>query len=118
MYGVDVLDLGSPRLTWDRLARLIQHLPPDAATVAAVSGPAAQWGSTEYLLALVVDALNVGNWQRIGDKKAPKPTPLPRPGEPDRRSRRRTKLSKDEVHRRLLAQLAERKEREAVSDAR
>ena len=115
VYGVDLLDLGTTRLKWDRLARLIQHLPPDAATVAAISGPAAQWGSTEYLLALVVDALHVANWQRVGDKKAKAPTPLPRPGDPERRALRRTKLSQPEIHRRLRAQLARRQREHELS---
>lgn len=38
------------------------------------------WGLTEHLLASAVDALNAGNWQRGGDRHAPKPKPVKRPG--------------------------------------
>lgn len=33
-----------------------------------------------YLHAAQVDALNVANWQRAGDKHKPVPEPIPRPG--------------------------------------
>lgn len=60
---------------------LIEHLPPDAATVLAVSGPIAEWSTTEYLLAQIFDALAIGNWQRGQGKDADRPKPFPRPGE-------------------------------------
>lgn len=39
------------------------------------------WTITDYLLAAVVDALQAANWQRSGKKNAPKPKPVPRPGQ-------------------------------------
>lgn len=43
------------------------------------------WGLSEQLLAAIVDALNVGNWQRSAQgvekgKQPKKPSPIPRPG--------------------------------------
>lgn len=39
------------------------------------------WGPAEYLLALIADELAIANWQRQGKKGAPRPKPLPRPGD-------------------------------------
>lgn len=43
-------------------------------------GDFADWGVEAYLLALVADAVNAGNWQR-GGGKGPKPQPIERPSE-------------------------------------
>lgn len=42
--------------------------------------PDSVWTAEMHLLASVLDTLAVANWQRGGDPKAPKPTPLKRPG--------------------------------------
>lgn len=47
-----------------------------------------QWTVDTYLLALAVDALNGANWQRAGDGKSKRPTPIPRPGEDEARAER------------------------------
>lgn len=39
------------------------------------------WSIEGQLLASVIDALHVGNWQRGGRKSAPKPKPIKRPWE-------------------------------------
>lgn len=44
------------------------------------------WGPAEHLMATVIDSLAVGNWQRSGDKNAPRPKPVPRPGAKKRMS--------------------------------
>lgn len=41
------------------------------------------WGPAEVMLAAVVDLLAAGNWQRGGNKSAPRPKPWPRPGVSD-----------------------------------
>jgi len=41
----------------------------------------ASWSVTDHLLAAVVDVLQAANWQRAGDSKAPRPKPIPRPGD-------------------------------------
>lgn len=48
-----------------------------------VVGEQARWGLTEQLLATAVDVLQAANWQRGGNKNAPKPKPIPRPGVTD-----------------------------------
>lgn len=48
----------------------------------AVLGEQADWMVTDYLLAAVVDALAIGNWQR-GGGKGRRPRALPRPGVKD-----------------------------------
>jgi hypothetical protein len=39
------------------------------------------WTLHEYLTAALVDAINVGNWQRGGDPKSPPPEPVRRPAD-------------------------------------
>lgn len=65
-----------------RLAALVRHLPRDSATVRAVE-PAAQWSDLEHLVASLLDATRAANWQRGGDKRAPRPAPVRRPGQPE-----------------------------------
>jgi hypothetical protein len=82
---VDILDLGTPRLTWRRLGVLIRQLPPTSATWVSREGGDALWGLTEQLLAAVVDALNLGNWQRAAagaakGQQPKRPSPIARPG--------------------------------------
>lgn len=50
-------------LSWRRLAALIVALPSDSATVrgVGVKGTESLWGSTEHLLASVIDATQMGN---------------------------------------------------------
>lgn len=59
---------------------LIRHLPRDAPLWREVHGDDMQWGLNEQLLAVIADYLALSLWQQAGDKKAKKPTPLPRPG--------------------------------------
>ena len=39
------------------------------------------WTLQEYLTAALIDAANIGNWQRSGDAKAQPPTPVRRPAD-------------------------------------
>jgi hypothetical protein len=57
---------------------LLIHLPQDAASV-KIRDPGA-WDLTDQLLAGIHDLLAAANWQRSGDKRIPRPKPLPRPG--------------------------------------
>lgn len=43
------------------------------------SGGDHSWTNEAHLLALVADAIQFGNWQRVGDENATKPKPIPRP---------------------------------------
>lgn len=45
-----------------------------------MQGDFAEWGVAEYLLALVADAINMGNWQR-GGGKGPRPQAIERPND-------------------------------------
>ena len=72
--------LGSKRLSWVDLAAFIQHAPQGSAVFRAVAGDSAPWGLSEQLLASVLDVLNMANWQRGGNKNAPRPKPVKRPG--------------------------------------
>jgi hypothetical protein len=74
-------------------------------------GADADWDLTSYLLAGTFDALQVGNWQRAGDKKAPRPRPFPRPGvRADDRIGNTAKLDQDDVRRRLALRAPKREE--------
>jgi len=46
----------------------------------AQAGEAVEWGHVEHLLAAIVDVLQAANWQRAGNRNAPKPQPVRRPG--------------------------------------
>lgn len=68
------------RISPRHIAVLIAALPIDSATARAVHGPAAAWTLTDHLLATVADRLAVMSWQLGGNRKAPYPKPIPRPG--------------------------------------
>lgn len=57
---------------------LSNNNPADSALAYKLHGDYARWGTTEYLLAAVLDSLNAANWQRSG-KSSRKPKPVPRP---------------------------------------
>jgi hypothetical protein len=59
---------------------LTAHLPADSATARALHGEAARWSLTDHLLAVVADRLAIMSWQLAGNRHAPRPEPLPRPG--------------------------------------
>lgn len=69
------------------MGSLLEQLPWDSATVRSIHGDIAIWGSVEHLLAMAVDALRMANWQRSGEKKIPRPEPIPRPGSTAHRPR-------------------------------
>jgi hypothetical protein len=84
-------------LSWRRLRILIEHLPPESATMTAIRNahpdqvgagkdPAeGRWSQTEMLLAQLVDELRLLRWLTLsinaekGSRPEP-PEPLPRPG--------------------------------------
>ena len=85
-YRVDLTDLWHPgtRLSPRRVLWLIEHLPEDSATVAAIKGGPEHrsWTTTAHLLATVADAVQLGTWATIATharKRPTPPTPLPRP---------------------------------------
>lgn len=80
---MDLADLYRGRLTPRRLAVFIAGFPADSATARAVQGPTVRWTLTDQLLASVFDALAAISWQLGGDKHAPRPKPMPRPGVDD-----------------------------------
>jgi hypothetical protein len=85
-YHVDILDLGTERLSWRRLNSLIRHLPRDSAFVRAMLDERARWGEAEHLLAAVVDAIQAGNWllaSAHSKHRVQRPKRILRPGERD-----------------------------------
>lgn len=72
-------DLFNGTLTWRQLRSYLSHLPRESALARKLLGDDAPWGLNEQLLALTIDVLRQGNYQRGGGKGA-KPKPLPRPG--------------------------------------
>lgn len=78
--GLRLAWLGTSALSWRDLLVIVKQCPRDSGLYHAVSGPDANWGLIEHLLADVFDALQIANWQRIGDPQLPRPKPLPRPG--------------------------------------
>ncbi|MCP9957757.1 MULTISPECIES: hypothetical protein [Streptomyces] len=84
---MDLLDWHRGRLTARRLAVLIKHMPRDSALLTETDGEAADWSTTDYLLAAVVDHLAAANWMFASvhsdeDAEPPeRPVPVPRPGD-------------------------------------
>ncbi len=70
---------GRAGLTWRELLGYIKRLPRDSAYGWERHGEAAAWTFDTHLLATIVDLLAGANWQRGGDNRKPRPTPLPRP---------------------------------------
>ncbi|RVU27434.1 hypothetical protein EOT10_09735 [Streptomyces antnestii] len=83
---MDLLDWYRGRLSSRRLAVLLRHLPRDSALAHSLHGEAAEWATTDHLLAAVVDQLAEANWMfatvnRDEDSNPlDPPQPIPRPG--------------------------------------
>lgn len=79
MAGLRLVDLGGS-LSWWHLLVLVRRWSnqPGTALSEAQHGHRL-WTVGEQLLAMAVDALHEGNWQRAGKKHAPKPKPVERP---------------------------------------
>lgn len=60
---------------------VLKHLPAGNALQRSRHGEAAEWSVDTHLLALIGDILQIGNWQRAGDRHGTKPKPIRRPGE-------------------------------------
>ncbi|RLK54821.1 hypothetical protein [Actinokineospora cianjurensis] len=92
-YGIDLADLWHGTLTPRRVLWLIEHLPEDSATVAALRGGPQHraWTTAAHLLATVADAVQLGTWTTIAAHARRRPTPpkpLPRPSLPRRQAAR------------------------------
>lgn len=95
--GWDLLDFWRGKITLRALAVRIKHLPRESAFVrAVVGGP--HYTDTDVLL-IVADILAGANWQRGGDKDAPRPKPFPRPGDD-----KRTQAHADDMRARIAAE--------------
>ena len=81
MAGWSLDDLGY-RLSWRDLYVLVKRwrLLPGTATSEALTGQE-MWSPEGQLLAELVDLAAAGNWQRGGNKHAPRPKRFPRPWE-------------------------------------
>ena len=77
--GLRWRDVGSKSLTWRDAWVVASSSPRTSALARAIQGDAAEWGTTDYLLAIVADVLQGANYQR-GGGKGRKPKPIQRPG--------------------------------------
>lgn len=64
-----------------RKATVLALQLPSGAQTWVECGFDSAWTLADYLSAATFDALNVGNWQRAGDAKKPRPKPIPRPAD-------------------------------------
>jgi len=85
-YGYpDILELGTPRLTYGRLARFLDRLPREAATMRAVLGEPGRWSDGDYMLARISDSVAHLGWMyaNVHAKNPPRhpPDPVRRPGD-------------------------------------
>jgi len=76
---------GRVRLTWRELLVYVRQLPPGSRTHLAAGQTDGLWGLSEHLLALAIDELRAGNWQRSNEgvkrgQQSKRPVPIPRPG--------------------------------------
>lgn len=87
-HGIDLHDLFTGRLSFRRLAVLINRLVGmfgKSAVSLAMLGEQARWGNTQYMIADLIDRVEISNWLTTEVYKAegssnPIPTPYPRPG--------------------------------------
>lgn len=66
----------------------MRWLPPRSAVYRLRNPDSWQWGLPEQILAGIFDGIQGGNWQRAGNKNAPRPKPMPRPGVGPKRAKR------------------------------
>lgn len=83
---MDILDLGTRRLSYRRLRSLIVRLPRESETARAIDPDQAMWPDGNYLLALIVDGIAGTNYLLRSAphfKNPPKkpPAPIWRPGD-------------------------------------
>ena len=87
-FGLRSRMLGNGRLTWGDVRVIVSNPPLDSPLRRAFSDNHEwPWTRTDHLLALVVDVLQLANWQRGGGKGS-KPKPIPRPGSREVETRR------------------------------
>lgn len=98
----------------------IRQLPPNARTRLAMGDSDGLWRLDTHMLALVVDELRVGNWQRANEgvkesKQSKPPQPIDRPGGKRRGS---DKHSPERVAKRMAAKqrAAERRRQIAAGE--
>jgi hypothetical protein len=73
------LELGTPRLSWRRLAVLIRHMPRGSALHRELDPEGVYWDPVNSeLLAAIVEAEHLSIWQH-GGAKGPCPRPVRRP---------------------------------------
>lgn len=84
----------------------MERAPLDSEYAREKLGEQAQWSTTEHLLATLIDVTQIGVWQFAAahsPRRAPdKPKPIPRPGQQSKRPQNRTRLSDNEITRRLV----------------
>lgn len=78
-YGKRLRDLITGAMTWRELACYVKGLPQESRVAREMHGEVASWSTTDRILADVFDVLAVANWQRGGNKNAPRPQAYPRP---------------------------------------
>lgn len=112
-YGTNLWrDLGTGRLRWPRLQRLVTGLPDDSRFVRRLSGSApgrrgtpdiGDWPRQERLLASIIDELAIANWQRSGGKGKRPDLLTARKAQPKRLHVARQPTDPDVMKRRLAA---------------
>lgn len=110
--GIDLpRDIGTPRLSWQRLRRIIEHLPEDSATARARGGQAPKL-DVQFLRS-IEHGIRVLAWQNTedGHKGENPPHPVGLQGDPIVGGVRRDPLEVDSL-------LAERQARRAAELAR
>lgn len=122
--GRTLADLGTWALSWWDLKCLLRHRPQGSALDRHLQPQTWQWTLLEHLLAGIYDTLQGANWQRGGDKNAPRPTPLPRPGvgdddakPADEKPSSSASIPLDDIHDVMAARRAQRGVRAVVADA-
>lgn len=80
--GLRLRDFPSDRLTYGDLLAIIRNAPRSSAVARSLDPERAEWSTTDYLLAQVVDSQAWLVWAKTEDgaKNRNRPRPLPRPG--------------------------------------
>lgn len=85
-YGMRLSDAVSGAVSPRTALAYVEHLPEDSAFVVAVRGGREHmgWGTTAYLLACLIDSVNMTTWAvsaANAKRKPSKPKPFERPGQ-------------------------------------
>jgi hypothetical protein len=102
-YGLRLSDVVAGSVSPRSAVAMVEHLPENSAFVIAARGGREHtgWDTTAYLLACLIDSVNMTTWavsSQNAKRKPNKPKPFERPGERKRKSRVAESMIRNNPH--------------------